>query len=177
VRWSNQSSSHLPRFFIYNCIFWNSSFLAFVANSHSYPCLNLMFEGCWVLTNHQWSQPFSTHWRSNFEFATFSKIPEHVCGVWSGAEICLSSALLTSMPHPLGKGSKNHSWWICHRRAVYWWRRQPHHQKSNHHWDFMLLLEFKFSALKSLLFSCCSVTSWNIKTLLFTVASYRSLGK
>lgn len=70
-----------------------------------------------------------------------------------GVEICPSSMLLISMPHPLGRGSKKHSWWICHRRTIYWWRRQPHHQKSNHPWDFMLLLEFRFSTI------CLSVVS------------------
>lgn len=79
----------------------------------------------------------------------------------------LHSMLLIFMPHPLGRGSKKHSWWICHRRTIYRWRRQPHHQKSNHHWDFILLLEFRFSTLKTLLLLCCSVTSWNRKISTF----------
>lgn len=48
------------------------------------------------------------------------------------------------MPPPLGRGSKKHSWWICHRRTIHWWRRHPRHQKSNRHSDFMFFLEFRF---------------------------------
>lgn len=78
-----------------------------------------------------------------------------------------SSTLLTSVPHPLGRGSKEHSRWICERRTIYWWRREPHHQKSNHHWEFMFLLPFKLLALQTLLFLCYSVTSWNRKIATF----------
>lgn len=81
-----------------------------------------------------------------------------MCGIWSGVEIRPSCMLLISVPHPLGRGSKKHSWWICHRRTLYWWRRQPHHQKSNHHW----ISCFSWN-LAVLLFVCCSVISWNRK--------------
>lgn len=67
-----------------------------------------------------------------------------VCGGWSGGEMSPPGVLLISMPHPLGRGSKTHSWWICHGRTLYWWRRQPRHQKSNH-WDSLVLLEFRCS--------------------------------
>lgn len=95
----------------------------------------------------------------------FSAVPEPVWyAVWCAVDLDRYPPTLfplISLPHPLGGGSQNHPWWICHRRTVYWWRRQPHHQKSNHHWDFMLL-ELKCSAWETPLFAIgYSAPSWH----------------
>lgn len=146
---------------------WNLFLITLLTRACSF-----LLEDCWLLNNCQWSQPFSLTLEQQVKLTTaFSKIAKYVCGVCSGVAVSRSRMLLTSMPHPLGRGSKKHSWWICQRRTIYWWRRKPHHQKSNHPWDLMLLLELKFLILKTLLFLCLVSPLETEKSLLFTIAS------